>query len=42
MYPKVLLIIVQGKMAQMCLSSEFSADTHQRSAAEHLTAAGPA
>ncbi|KAI4539755.1 hypothetical protein MG293_010150 [Ovis ammon polii] len=29
-----------GKMAQMCLSSEFSADNHQRSAAVHLTAAG--
>lgn len=39
MYQKVLLIIVQGKIAQMCLSSEFSAASHQSSAAVHLTAA---
>ena len=40
MYQKVLLIIVQGKMAQMCLSSEFSADKPSELRRLHLTAAG--
>lgn len=39
MYPKVLFIIVQGKIVQMCLASEFSAANPKSSEAEHLTAA---
>jgi hypothetical protein len=39
MYQKVLFIIVQGKIVQMCLSSEFYAANRKSSSTVHLTAA---
>lgn len=41
MYQKVLFIIVQGKFAQMLLSSEFYAANPKSSATIHLPAAEP-